>query len=273
MTARSDVQTSFPPQLAVTSWEHLARSPYSLVQLIYEPLPDEVRFRAALDEFLNAELTGDVTATTRGVLRRQCESSVFSVEPTLLQWLDELQDKSAATSPAPDADDAESDEQPVIPALAWRDRDAAAQHLRDLLSMLDTVLSDAKLQALLQFVKYHLAQPGNAVCVVTLYARTALYLHSALGDIGIAAVRATGELPDSERFQAIQDFQSRGAVLVTTYSALRGIEVSNTTLAVLYDRLTPEATEQVIGRFNRYGRQVPLTVVKVSEKSDEPHGG
>jgi ERCC4-related helicase len=281
MTATLGKETSYVPNLAVTQW-HVAHAAYQLTELVYFPDADEMRFVTVLNQFLDSELVGDSADVVRGIVRCRAESSVFSVEPALLRWLEELRGGPAEAMTLNAADEVgDGEPESTEPLLVWRDTIAAVERIQQLLSMLDAVQSDAKLRALLQLIeeRRRSSPVQEVVCVVTLYARTALYLHSALVDAGIVAGRATGDMTGEERVRAIHDFRARGGVLVATYSFLEGIEMPEARTVIAYDILAPAAMEQVIGRFNRYGRREPLTVIAMrrstasAEPSAAPNGG
>jgi hypothetical protein len=268
MTATPRHELELLPDLAVTEWPALPVS-YKVRSLSYVPADDERHFLQALYSFLDSELLGDHVACVRAFVQSRAESSVFSLEPVLLRWQDEL--STGCGGMRADADDeiCETEERADELALSWRDVARAVNGIQHLLAVLDAVQTDAKLDVFLEEVRAIRGQnPGqDSLCVMTAYARTAIYVQSALAAAGWAAAAVTGDLPEIDRLDAIEGFRQRGGVLVVTYGSIFGVELPETRNVMVYDALAPAAMEQALGRFTRPGRREPLHVTVLQRQT------
>lgn len=266
MTTTPKVEARYVPDLAVTEWRSQS-APIQATELPYRPADDEARFMNALNDFLHRELAGDTAEQVRKIVQKLAESSVFSVEPTLLAMSDDLAGNTASD---PEPADSPEDGLPceVSARLPWRDRSVAMQEVESLLAMLDDVRTDSKLQVLLHAVQEQrqIHPDGEGLCIASRYARTASYLHSALTDAGIEALLATHRA-DADRIAAIDGFRANRRCLVVTCSGLLGIEIPEARTLIVYDDVSEPALEQLAGRFNRFGRREPLAVMKMCRKA------
>jgi superfamily II DNA/RNA helicase len=220
---------------------------------------------------------GDANPATRLVLTtllQSASSSLFALEQRLnrlCQWRNEVahgtvqadegySDLEEAGLSGADAGD---------PNQRGEVRPEVAEMASELLPMLDSVDSDSKLEVLLGVLEtLGLKKDGDRrVCVFTRYVDTATYLETALREHHSRVAKLVGALSFPEREQILQEFASRGGVLIVTESISSTIpEVAG---VIFYDLpLNPAVLDARIGQFVRVGRQGPVRVFAFTDESN-----
>jgi superfamily II DNA/RNA helicase len=101
-----------------------------------------------------------------------------------------------------------------------------------------------------------------------MYADTLSYLYSATDDLGIQVYKATGVDSFAERQATIQGFLEQGGLLVSTDAGLEGATLQEVAHVIHYDLPSnPKILDQRLGRFDRYGREVPCTMYLLRDES------
>lgn len=116
--------------------------------------------------------------------------------------------------------------------------------------------SDAKLACLLELLDDLADSRPGRICVLSAFAETASYLHSALSEIGRPSVTVNGGLRYAERQQAMKDFVRGGGILLATPGALgEESDLNRVKHVVHYDLPTSRSQlAQIEGRFGRINR-------------------
>lgn len=112
--------------------------------------------------------------------------------------------------------------------------------------------------------------PTRRVCVLTNFTETCFYLAAEIENRGQHCQVLNGRMASDDRVRALATFTTAGEILVATRTVMmEGIDVSRVTDLVLYDIPNTEAAlQQVLGRFDRFGRLSQLNVhVLVSSHS------
>jgi ATP-dependent helicase HepA len=102
-----------------------------------------------------------------------------------------------------------------------------------------------------------------------MYADTVAFLYTALEDVGLPIFRAAGASSVAQRHDIIKRFLSEGGLLLATDGAVsEGIALAQVAHAIHYDLpLSPLRIEQRCGRFDRFGRETPLTMYFLLDES------
>src|SRR5262249_24609084 len=154
----------------------------------------------------------------------------------------------------------------------WVDKAAAFAIVNQCLEALETISTDEKLNALKRLVRSIIdADPHGIpmICVFSMYADTAAYLHTAIDDLGLSLFKVTGASSFTERQVTVERFVEKGGVILGTDGALsEGIAIPQVTHVVHYDLPSnPVVLEQRRGRFDRFGRNKPLTMYVLRDES------
>ena len=132
------------------------------------------------------------------------------------------------------------------------------------LEEIEAISEDSKLgafQVLLNTINKP-GQPCKRICVVTEYLATLYYLAAAMEDQGTDAHLFHGGMSAVDRQQSLARFVERGGVLAATRALMtEGLDVPEVSDLVLYDSpLNPVSLQQLLGRFDRFGRVAQLHV-------------
>ncbi len=135
-------------------------------------------------------------------------------------------------------------------------RKSYLRFVQDAYAAMQASNSDAKLACLLGLLD-ELAdgRPGR-VCVLSAYADTVSYLHSALSEIGCPSVTVNGGLRYADRQRAMKDFVRGGGILLATSGALgEESDLNRVNHVVHYDMPASRSqVAQIEGRFGRISR-------------------
>jgi superfamily II DNA or RNA helicase len=105
-------------------------------------------------------------------------------------------------------------------------------------------------------------KPTTRICVLNEFLATCYYLVAEIEGRGLACQLVHGGMGADDRLRSLTTFSAAGEILVATRAVMaEGINLSHVTDLVLYD--APEsrlALQQVLGRFDRFGRLSQLSV-------------
>jgi hypothetical protein len=129
---------------------------------------------------------------------------------------------------------------------------------------LEAIQSDSKLGALAWLLAGLTDQekPLRRICVLTEYRATLYYLAADMEGRGLTGLLLHGGMRDEARQQSLRTFVSTGGILVATMAVMtEGLSMPDVTDLVLYDLPgNPLELENVLGRFDRFGRTSRLNV-------------
>jgi superfamily II DNA or RNA helicase len=150
----------------------------------------------------------------------------------------------------------------------WRADPTTSEEIRLLvdraLQQIESNHTDAKLAAFAALVErlHGDKRRDRRVCVVTNYIATLYYLAAESEGRRIRYHTFHGGMTLDTRRSALDSFRREGGVLLTTTAALtESVDLIDTSDLVLFDVPSSSlALQQVLGRFDRFGRKVLLTV-------------
>lgn len=239
-------------------------------QVNYERKSDEIEVLKQLTALFELLESGSRESGLKGILTRRAASSVFTLEKSLAR----LRNGIAHAVEVASTEDAESEsdlDEPLRPQPAWSNPAEAFLQLERLLASLDSIQTDAKLDAADAIIRRD-ADGGRGerrICVITAFADTANYLRSALAARDIIVWKAIGGMSPEDRMAQIDQFIQQGGVLVATDAALQGVELSVVDAVVYYDPVrTSQANQARLGRFLRINRTRRLDVFLLSDSSN-----
>jgi hypothetical protein len=134
------------------------------------------------------------------------------------------------------------------------------------LDLLEAARSDSKLTALVALLGHidALKTPSTRVCVLTEFVNTLFYLGAEIESVGKTYHPYHGGMTAESRQNCLTRFNAGagGGILTATRAAIStGVELSKVTDLLLYDVPGNSATlQQILGRFDRFGRRTQLNV-------------
>jgi hypothetical protein len=132
------------------------------------------------------------------------------------------------------------------------------------LQELEAIESDSKLGALASLLAGIPEQEKllRRICVLTEYMSTLYYLAADIEGRSLACLLLHGGMSDEARRQSLRTFLGTGGILVATMAVMtEGLSMPDVTDLVLYDLPgDPLALENILGRFDRFGRTSRLNV-------------
>jgi superfamily II DNA or RNA helicase len=150
----------------------------------------------------------------------------------------------------------------------WRADPTTSDEIRLLvdraLQQIESNHTDSKLAAFAALVERLHGDEGRdrRVCVVTNYVATLYYLAAEIEGRKIRYHTLHGGMTPDTRGSALDSFRREGGILLTTNAAIaEGVSLTDTSDLVLFDVPTSHLRlQQVLGRFDRFGRKDQLTV-------------
>lgn len=240
------------------------------------PVLHEVRYDLSSTELKLAEMVGDlcrvlVSGTTQQAWigrswLRSVQSSPAALEARLPEVV-EARNRTAHQAPEPVPDTLE-DEEPLEDRLGgWLDlatAEKAAAIAALLVQKIEGLGSDSKLTAFAALLN-RLEAPNatsRRICVLTEYVATLFYVAAEIEVHGVPCRLLHGSMTAEDRQSSLELFCHTGGVLAATSAALsEGIVLPEVTDLVLYDIPgSNTALQQVLGRFDRFGRRTQLNV-------------
>lgn len=224
----------------------------------------EDRVRETVNALCGAlERAGEWRNLVAHTLHRLLESSPAALENVLRRINDGRARFNAAVEEGA-LDESEGANEPGY----WRTDPATSEEIRLLvdraLQQIESNRTDAKLAAFAALIeRLHEAERLDVrVCVVTNYVATLYYLAAEIEGQKILYHTFHGGVTADIRRLAIDSFRrERGILLTTTEAITEGVDLTDTSDLVLYD--VPKsrlALQQVLGRFDRFGRKDQLTI-------------
>jgi ERCC4-related helicase len=129
---------------------------------------------------------------------------------------------------------------------------------------IESIEKDSKLDAFAELLNSLVARknPPRKICVLTMFHRTARYLSAEIESMCITHQLLHGSCSFEERYRRMKLFSSNTEdVLIATMAGVEGWDPSDLTDLVVYDcSYNPIRVKEILGRFNRLGRQNPLNV-------------
>lgn len=245
------------------------------LDLLPRPLLHEVHYSLSSAELSLAETVGELcrtleTGTAQQALiarswLRSLQSSPAAIEARLPRIAD-IRNR-AAHGLEPQLEVPEEEESIEYQLGGWLDlptaEKAAAIAVR-LAQKIEGLGSDSKLTALGVLLNRLEAQksPSTRICVLTEYLATLFYVAAEIEILGLQARLLHGQMSNEDRQSALDSFSTAGAILTATRAAMsEGVAMGEVTDLVLYDVPDGKDTlQQVLGRFDRFGRQAQLNV-------------
>jgi superfamily II DNA or RNA helicase len=287
----SDQPARFPSPLVITSWygelqnwdgSTVERSPLRWSVYGYKRSPEEVRclslFFRRKDELINVSGGNDFLTQ---ILTQRVSSSLFAFEQSLQRLKHTLRSTvqqeevflakdSMAQSELPlDFDDTEPTTADLYPT--WTDKQTGLEIIDEWIQAVETITLDEKLHALKRLIASILGITVDLprICLFSAYADTISYLHTAFEEVGLSLFKATGATSLPQREDTINRFLNQGGLLLGTDAALsEGIAMLRVSHIIHYDLpLNPQRIEQRCGRFDRFGRDTPLTMHLLLDES------
>jgi hypothetical protein len=131
------------------------------------------------------------------------------------------------------------------------------------LAELESISGDSKLKGLTHLLMESQKRESSprTTCIHTKYRATLSYIQTALDELGFATFALHGSLNVSERFKVLDEFQNHGGILIATTAVMEGLNMPKVESLIMYD--LPKSRlilQQILGRFQRYGRSVPLKI-------------
>ena len=194
-------------------------------------------------------------------LTQSLESSPASLEGVLKRFSEKLRMDSmeyrreAFEDEVPEEDDSTSK---LDRAITEEEAGVASRALREI----EILSGDSKLTAFGEWLNYlnQMKTPSQRICVITEFRATLFYVAAEIEGRGMKCELLHGEMGSEERAQSLKGFSNESGILVATSAVMTGIDLSYASDLVLYDIPNRIGLQQVLGRFNRFGRVNELNV-------------
>lgn len=272
----SEVPGGFPvDDIAFVQWRRdqivdfngtlLDSIPRPLVRIVSFTLtPAELSLAAAVSELSQVFEAGTMQ---RHLIARSLLRSLQSSPAALESALARLRNRAAhGVEPLFElADDEPRDDKPE----SYTDLSLIPEVLRiasQALDLLEAAGSDSKLGALVALLGHieALKAQSTRICVLTEYVSTLFYLGAEIESLGKTSYPYHGGMTAESRQNCLARFYAgvSGGILTATRAAMSpGVEFSKVTDLVLYDVPgSSAALQQILGRFDRFGRSTQLNV-------------
>jgi len=287
----SDPRVQFRSPLVITSWFGILKNwdgstvdnaPLNLSVCAYQRDPEEVRcLLRFLSSIKDLETASGGNQFLIDILTQRASSSLFAFEQSLQRLGHALRSETEGTdvlTAKPGAAPPEILSASEVGVLAheerrfeWADKQAGLAIVELCLNELEMISTDEKLNAFKRLIQSIVDTEGNGIqkiCVISMYADTVSYLHTAVDDLGLPLFKVTGANSFTERQDTVERFLQEGGLFLGTDGALKGIEVPKVQHAIYYDLSSnPLALEYRHSRFNRFGRINPLTIYAFRDES------
>lgn len=238
------------------------------------PLLHEVHYDLSSTELSLAETVRELcrtleTGTTQQALiarswLRSLQSSPAALEARLQRIVDIRNRAAHGVEPLLELPEEDSIEDQLGGWLDLPTAEKAAAIAVRLVQEIEGLGSDSKLSAfgaLLNRIEAPKAA-STRICVFTEFAATLFYVAAEVENLGSASRLLHGRMSNEDRQSALTKFSGDGGILMATRAALsEGDALGEVTDLVMYD--VPDgkdALQQVLGRFDRFGRRTQLNV-------------
>lgn len=255
----------------------------ALLDSIPRPIVRVVPFTLSTAELKLAEVVGELcraleAGTTqqrwgaRSLLRNH-QSSPAALESGLRRIVENRNRVAHGVDPLPEFLGEEQLEDQVTPYLDIATAEIAAGIADRALGEIETAGNDSKLEAFIGLLRHieSLRTPSTRICVLTEYVNTLFYLAAEIEILGRTYHPYHGGMNAQSRQNYLARFNAGvgGGILTATRAALSdGVALTKVTDLVLYDIPgSPAALQQILARFDRFGRDTQLNI-HVLEPSD-----
>jgi len=235
----------------------------------YRRTPEEVAVLSQLQKKVEAfGMRTHLAENVAFILLNSGSSSLFCLEQHLGRMSQKCEDGVQKTD---DIGDLELDASPARNNagldLFNELRTRLAQLADELRPMFESVKTDSKCTALMEWLKQRYTGDGNPrICVLTQYADTAEFLSSTISELAPGVQRITGSSTAREREASLSKFSEAGGILVLTEAS--EMMVSEADVLFFYDfPLNPDVLDQWIGRFVRFGRTAPVLLIAFTDEA------
>lgn len=230
----------------------------------FQPDASEQRLMNTVTEVVQLLATANgTTGPLVSIFENSIQSSLPALEEVVRRLRNHLAHGNFDGFKSVEEQDEETDADDVPPLPPVNNR-KLLEALDKCLAELDSLTADSKLKALTQLLM-HAKTNGTlprSMCILTKYRATLFYIQTALEELGFAAYILHGTLPFDERSHAVHGFQEHGGILLaTTALMVEGFSMPQVDSLVMYDLPRSQLMlQQILGRFQRFGRTVPLTI-------------
>lgn len=195
-------------------------------------------------------------------LQRALESSPAALEGALSRIREYRNRAAHGLEPYPGSSEEELPEDQLAGDLGMAE--TVTELANRALSRIETAGSDSKLAAFVALLGHVEAArtESTRICVLTEYVGTLFYLAAEMETLGKACQVFHAGMSAESRQNTLAVFSRDGGVLTATRAALsEGVALAEVTDLVLYDVPgSSDALQQVLGRFDRFGRRTQLNV-------------
>ena len=248
--------------------------PPLLHEVLFTLLPAELSLLDTMEDLFSIRKVGTPHSKVIAESTLRCfQSSPAALEHSLQRLAEGLQAPSDLDDPLGEL----TDELPEGGSDVQTDqssKETIAEIAKRALRQMGEIGGDSKLSAFGELLtKINAAgMPSGRICVLTEYLDTLYYLGAEIEDRGIVCQLLHGGMATEDRRHAWAMFDSAAGILVaTTVAIVEGYDFASVTDLVLYDLPRSRiALQQVLGRFDRFGRQSRLNihVLRPSSVSD-----
>jgi hypothetical protein len=237
------------------------------------PVLHEVRFSLTPAEMSLRATVGDLCQSLGGAtgaeglramtLLRSLESSPVALE-TALQRLTAGLTAQEDMEQLLESPDEEALEERLTGRIDRPSAEEAVGVARRALQEIEKISSDSKLGAFGELLNHlnKAKMPFRGICAITDYLATLYYLAAEIEGRGMTCHLLHGGMGPEDRHRSATLFASTGGILLATRAAIsEGVTLGEVTDLVLYD-IPPRkvALQQLLGRFDRFGRLSQLNV-------------
>ena len=228
--------------------------------LDFHEAPADQFLREFIEEIADRLPKTSSAALVSTLFRRSLASSPPALEESVRRLRNRLAPGFLAPAPSgSDGDDREDVNS--LPSAIPEDAELIAA-LNECLAEIDRSPGDSKFEIFLAKIMEKRSDNSApfSLAVVTQYRATLFYLQAQLEELGFKTNILHGGMTFDERMQSVDRFKQEGGVLIATAATMtEGINLSQVEKLVLYDLSTSKLKlEQIYGRFQQFGRTVPL---------------
>ena len=233
-----------------------------LHEIPYSPNSAEMALRATVGDLYRILFGARATESWKAILfLRSLESSPAALERVLKRFSVKL--RMDGTEYELETFEGEVPEEDTSTSRLDRaTREEAAGVALRALQEIEVLSGDSKLAAFGEWLN-HLNQiktPSQRICVIAEFRATLFYIAAEIEGRGLKYQLLHGEMRSDERAQSLQSFSIGNGILVATSAVMTGTDLSYVTDLMLYDIPNGIGLQQVLGRFNRFGRLNELNV-------------
>ena len=248
----------------------------ALLDSIPRPIVRVVSFTLSTAELKLADVVGELcraleAGTTQQRLGarslfRSLQSSPAALESGLRRIVENRKRVAQGVHPFPESLEEEQFEDQVTGYLDLEIAEMAAGIADRALGEIETIGNDSKLEAFIGLLRHieSLGTPSTRICVLTEYVNTLFYLAAEIEILGKTYHPYHGGMNAQSRQNYLARFNAGvgGGILTATRAALSdGVVLTKVTDLVLYDVPgSPAGLQQVLGRFDRFGRDTQLNI-------------